>query len=91
MASFRVITFTNQHGLDATEWTNLTSDHDFISPKFAHGGCNEFSVGFGQQLVSGRSEDVRLTESHEGVSANRTKPLLLHLRAYVAGTYNRPL
>ncbi len=73
----KVLSFTNDRGLQAQEWTDLTSGHNFISPQFAHGGCNEFSVGFGQQLVSGKPEDVRPTESHHGVSADGTKTLSL--------------
>jgi alpha-galactosidase len=77
----KVLSFTDDHGLEATEWTDLESGHNFISPQFAHGGCNEFSVGYGQQLISGRAADVRLTESHEGVLADGTKTLTLSFAA----------
>ena len=73
----KVLAFTNDYGLEATEWTDLESGHNFISAKSAHPPCDEFSVGFDQQLVSGKAGDVRLVESHEGELADGTKTLSL--------------
>src|ERR1035437_8107812 len=57
----KVLKFTDDYGLQATEWTDLHSNHDFITQESLHPPCDEFSVGFDQQVVSGRARDVRLT------------------------------
>ena len=73
----KVLAFTNDYGLEATEWTDLKSGHNFISAESVHPPCDEFSVGFDQQLVSGKAGDVRLVESREGELADGTKTLTL--------------
>lgn len=73
----KVLTFTSDHGLESTAWTDLIAGHNFISPQFAHQGCHEFSVRVDQQVISGKTEDVRLTESHQGALADGTKTLAI--------------
>ena len=77
----KALKFTSDYGLEATEWTDLQSGHNFISQKSLHPPCDEFSVGIDQQLVSGKAQDVRLTESQEGELADGTKTLTLSFAA----------
>ena len=73
----KVLKFTDNDGLVATEWTDLSSNHDFITPASLQSSCGEFSVGFDQQMVSGSAKDVRLTTSREGTLPDGTKTLEL--------------
>jgi alpha-galactosidase len=73
----KVLKFTDDYGLEATEWTDLQSNHDFISQGSLHPPCDEFSVEFDQQVVSGKAQDVRLTASQEGTLPDGTKTLAL--------------
>ncbi len=73
----KVLKFTDNYGLEATEWTDLQSNHEFITQASLHPPCDEFSVGFDQQVVSGKATDVRLTTSHEGTLLDGTKTLAL--------------
>ena len=61
----KVLKFTDSYGLEAMQWMDLQSNHDFITPGSSHPSCDEFSVDFDHQVVSGRAQDVRLAASHE--------------------------
>jgi alpha-galactosidase len=73
----KVLKFTDNYGLAATEWTDLQSSHNFITQESLHPPCDEFSVEFDQQVVSGKAKDVRLTASEEGTLPDGTKTLTL--------------
>jgi alpha-galactosidase len=73
----KVLKFTDNYGLEATEWMDLQSNHDFITPLSSHPSCAEFSVDFDHQVVSGRAQDVRLTASHEATLPDGTRTLAI--------------
>ncbi|MGB8479221.1 MAG: alpha-galactosidase [Acidobacteriaceae bacterium] len=73
----KVLKFTDTYGLEATAWTDLQSNHDFIAPGSRHPPCDEFSVRFDQQVLSGKAQDVRLTASQEGTLPDGTETLAL--------------
>ncbi len=73
----KVLKFTDDYGLEATQWTDLQSNHEFITPQSLHPACEEFAVEFDHQTVSGNAQDVRLTASQEGSLPDGTKTLEL--------------
>ena len=73
----KVLKFTDSYGLEAMQWMDLQSNHDFITPGSSHPSCDEFSVDFDHQVVSGRAQDVRLTASHEGTLPDGTRTLAI--------------
>jgi alpha-galactosidase len=77
----KALQFTDGNGLEATQWTDLQSNHEFITQGSLHPPCGEFSVNFDQQTISGKSKDVRLTASQEGTLPDGTKSLALSFAA----------
>lgn len=77
----KVLEFTDSYGLEATQWTDLQSNHDFIAPGSPHASCGEFSFDFDRQIVSGKAKDVRLTASQEGTLPDGTRTLAISFAA----------
>ncbi len=73
----KALKFTDDYGLEATQWLDLQSNHEFITQGSLHPSCDEFSVDFDHKTVSGKSQDVRLTASEEGTLPDGTKTLAI--------------
>jgi alpha-galactosidase len=71
----KTLEFTPEHGLEVTNWSDQTSNFNFVSPEFAHRGYNEFQFTANDKNVSGKSADVSFTGAHEEHTADGTEHL----------------
>ncbi|MES2220016.1 MAG: alpha-galactosidase [Acidobacteriota bacterium] len=77
----KALKFSDDYGLETTQWTDLQSNHEFITQGSQHPQCDEFSVNFDQQPISGKAADVRLTASREDTLPDGTRTLALSFDA----------
>ena len=73
----KVITFSPDHGLEVSHWSDLTSAFDFISSEPPGHSYNEFQFNANGKNVSGKGSDVTLTGSDEVHSKDGTDHLSL--------------
>lgn len=77
----KTVSFTADHGLEPTQWTDEVSSFNFISPAFEHHGYNEFHFTANGKQVSGKSADVSAPTAKEDRSPNGTQLLALAFTA----------
>lgn len=77
----KTVSFSADHGLEATEWTDLQSNYNFISPAFLHRSCNEFQVSVDGHTISGEPGDVTLIGAHMETGSDGTAHLAIALSA----------
>ncbi|HEY4379419.1 MAG TPA: alpha-galactosidase [Acidobacteriaceae bacterium] len=77
----KTVAFTTDYGLEVTNWSDLTSKFNFVSPSFQHHGYNEFQFTANGQQVSGKATDVAFARSHEDRTADGTEVLDLTFTA----------
>src|SRR5580704_15817754 len=71
----KTISFTPDYGLEITDWTDLTSHHNFVASESLHHGYNEFQFTADGKNVSGKSSDVTFSASHAGRTDDATQHL----------------
>jgi alpha-galactosidase len=77
----KTVSFTAEHGLEPTDWSDKLSTFNFVSPALLHHGYNEFQFTANGKQVSGKSSDVTLTNAHEDRAADGTQHLDLTFAA----------